>query len=337
MSIKPLEWAKDSLRLLDQRALPHEETWLDLKTWDEVAEAIRDMAVRGAPAIGIAAAYGMALAAMNGADREEARKGLAASRPTAVNLFWALDRVCALPEWTFDKVLAEAKTIELEDLQCNLGIGHNGNTLLSENPRILTICNTGSVATAGHGTALGIIRTAFYEGKNVFVYTCETRPRLQGLRLTAWELLKEGIPFQSIADGAAASLLRAGKVDCVIAGADRIAANGDTANKIGTYALAVLAKHHGVPFYVAAPSSTLDPSIPTGELIPIEERSAEEVTHIEGVQIAPEGCTVFNPAFDVTPGDLIDAIITEEAIFRQPYDFGAEKATAGPKSAGLWG
>ncbi len=337
MSIKPLEWATDKLRMLDQRLLPREEVWLELSTWKEVAEAIKDMAVRGAPAIGISAAYGMALAAQKGVDKDEARKGIAASRPTAVNLFWALDRISALPDFSFETVLKEAKTIELEDLQCNLGIGHNGNTLLGESPRILTICNTGAIATAGHGTALGIIRTASYEGKDVFVYSCETRPRLQGLRLTAWELLGEGIPFQSIADSAAASLMRAGKIDCAIAGADRIAANGDTANKIGTYSLAVLARHHGIPFYIAAPTSTLDPTILSGDLIPIEERSAEEVSSIEGVRVAPEGCTVFNPAFDVTPGELIDAIITEEGIFRAPYDFAAEKAVPEEKKVGLWG
>jgi methylthioribose-1-phosphate isomerase len=336
MSIKPFAWASDRLRMLDQRALPQREVWLELTSWSEIAAAIRDMAVRGAPAIGIAAAYGMALAAKQGEDREAARKGLADSRPTAVNLFWALDRICALPDWDFEKVLAEAKTIELEDLQCNLGIGHNGNTLLSERPRILTICNTGSLATAGHGTALGIVRTAFYEGKEVFVYSCETRPRQQGLRLTAWELQKEDIPFQSVADGVAASLMRSGKVDCVIVGADRIAANGDTANKIGTYSLAVLARHHAIPFYVAAPTSTLDPTIPSGDLIPIEERAAEELTQVEGVQVAPIGCPVFNPAFDVTPGDLIDAIITEEGISRAPYDF-AHGAVAEARQAGLWG
>jgi methylthioribose-1-phosphate isomerase len=322
--------------MLDQRLLPQQEIWLELYSWQDVAESIRDMAVRGAPAIGISAAYGLALAAKEGSSMEEARAGLAASRPTAVNLFWALDRIVGLGDWTFDRVLAEAKRIELEDLQCNLGIGHNGNALLSDMPRILTICNTGSIATAGHGTALGIIRTAFYEGKDVFVYSCETRPRLQGLRLTAWELLKEGIPFQSIADGAAASLMKEGKIDCVIAGADRIAANGDTANKIGTYSLAVLAKFHGIPFYIAAPSSTLDPSIPHGDLIPIEERSTMEITHIDGHAVAPEACTAYNPSFDVTPGSLITAIVSEEGVFQPPYHF-AEEEPVQEKAAGLWG
>jgi methylthioribose-1-phosphate isomerase len=205
----------------------------------------------------------------------------------------------------------------------NLGIGHHGNRLIPEKATILTVCNTGSLATAGHGTALGVIRSAHYEGKEVFVYSCETRPRMQGLRLTAYELTKESIPFQSIADGAAASLMRAGKIDLVIAGADRIAANGDTANKIGTYSLAVLAKHHGIPFYIAAPSSTLDASLASGDEIPIEERSADELCVIDGARVAPEDCPVYNPAFDVTPGELITGIITEEGVFRPPYSFQA--------------
>lgn len=320
-SVRCLEWTDGRLRMLDQRVLPHQETWLDLTTWPQVADAIRDMVVRGAPAIGVAAAYGMALAAQSEASLEEAHAGLAASRPTAVNLFWALDRIAALDDKSFDSMLREARTIELEDLQMNLAIGNLGMRLIPNPARILTICNTGALATAGHGTALGIIRSCVQEGQEVFVYSCETRPRQQGLRLTAYELMAEEIPFASIADGAAASLMRAGKIDCVIAGADRIAANGDTANKIGTYALAVAAHHHGVPFYIAAPSSTLDPSLADGDGIPIEERDATELTHIEGVAVAPEGCPVFNPAFDVTPGELISAIITEEGVFRQPYEF----------------
>lgn len=310
-----------ALLMLDQRVLPNQETWLRLETWHQVCEGIRDMAVRGAPAIGIAAAYGMALAAKAGADRAEADAGLRASRPTAVNLFWALDRIAEIESWTFDAIFKEAKIIELEDLQMNLAIGEHGMTLIPPGSRILTICNTGALATAGHGTALGVIRSLHNEGHEVFVTSCETRPRQQGLRLTAYELIKESIPFQSIADGAAAFLMRKGEVDCVIAGADRIAANGDTANKIGTYMLAVLAKHHGIPFYIAAPSSTLDPTLSSGDLIPIEERSSEELTHIEGVAIAPEGCPVWNPAFDVTPGDLISAIITEDGVHRPPYAF----------------
>ncbi|MEQ1933486.1 MAG: S-methyl-5-thioribose-1-phosphate isomerase [Fimbriimonadaceae bacterium] len=321
MSLKPLEWTDDGLRMLDQRVLPMREEWILLKSHIEVAQAIRDMVIRGAPAIGIAAAYGLALAARSGADPIAAAKLLAESRPTAVNLFWALDRIQRLETDSFDRVLAEAKAIELEDLQMNLAIGHNGATLIPENARILTICNTGGLATAGHGTALGVIRSASYQGCDVFVYSCETRPRMQGLRLTAYELTQEGIPFKSIADGAAASMMRAGMVDLVIAGADRIAANGDTANKIGTYALAVAANHHSIPFYIAAPSSTLDRTIADGSRIPIEERGADELTVIDGVRVAPEGCPVYNPAFDVTPGELITAIITEEGVFHSPYQF----------------
>lgn len=321
MTVKALEWGGDHLRMLDQRVLPAREEWLELRTPEEVASAIREMAVRGAPAIGVAAAYGMALAAQVGVPLEQARQILAASRPTAVNLFWALDRMTSIPEPSFEALLAEAKAIELEDLQMNLAIGHHGARLLPDVVRILTICNTGSLATAGHGTALGVIRTAAHEGKDVFVYSCETRPRQQGLRLTAYELIREGIPFESIADGAAAMLMRAGKVDCVIAGADRIAANGDSANKIGTYMLAVCARHHQIPFYIAAPTSTFDRSIASGDDIPIEERSASELTMIEGCEVAPPGCPVNNPAFDVTPAQLIDAIITEEGVFRAPFDF----------------
>ncbi len=307
--------------MLDQRRLPAHEEWLELRSHVEVAEAIRDMAVRGAPAIGVAAGYGMALAAKHGIPREEAAAILAASRPTAVNLFWAIDRIKDLKSWAFEDVLAEAKAIEREDLEMNRSIGRHGAELIPEGANILTICNTGSLATAGHGTALGVIRTAHEQGKNIHVYSCETRPRQQGLRLTAYELSKEKIPFHAIADGAAGSLMRAGKVDCVIAGADRIAANGDTANKIGTYSLAVLASYHKIPFYIAAPSSTFDPSLATGDLIPIEERTGEELTHIEGVAVGPAGCSVFNPAFDVTPGGLIEAIITEAGVFQRPYAF----------------
>jgi methylthioribose-1-phosphate isomerase len=229
-----------------------------------------------------------------------------------------------LEPWTPEGALKLARTIELEDLQMNLAIGEHGMTLIPAGSRILTICNTGALATGGHGTALGVIRSLHYEGHGVFVYSCETRPRQQGLRLTAYELLKEGIPFQSLADGAAAALMSAGKVDCVIVGADRIAANGDTANKIGTLSLAIAAQHFGVPFYVAAPSTTLDPTIRSGNEIPIEERRPEELTEIEGVRVAPEGCPVWNPAFDVTPGTLIAAIITEDGVHRPPYAFEAQ-------------
>ncbi|MEA2553566.1 MAG: methylthioribose-phosphate isomerase [Fimbriimonadaceae bacterium] len=320
-TITPMKWQADHLSMLDQRLLPLREEWLQLRTHEEVGDAIRSMVVRGAPAIGIAAAYGMALAVLNGAKRDQANQTLADSRPTAVNLFWALDRISALPEWSFEAVLKEAQAIEREDLEMNLAIGKHGAALIPQGAKVLTICNTGGLATAGHGTALGVIRTAHEQGKSIHVYACETRPRMQGLRLTAYELVKEGIPFHSIADGVAASLMKDGKVDVVIAGADRIAANGDAANKIGTYSLAVLARHHGIPFYIAAPSSTLDPSLPTGDLIPIEERACEELTEIDGVRVAPENCSVFNPAFDVTPGALITGIITEKGVHTAPYNY----------------
>lgn len=319
MAICPMRWDDGVLLMLDQRLLPRQEVWLRLETHGQVVDAIKDMAVRGAPAIGVAAAYGLALAAKNGADFELAAKELATSRPTAVNLFWAIDRLLALGDRSFPTVLAEAQAVEREDLAMNQAIGRHGAELIPQGANVLTVCNTGGLATAGHGTALGVIRTAHADGKGIHVWSCETRPRQQGLRLTAYELLHDGIPFRSIADGVAGSLMRAGKVDFVIAGADRIAANGDSANKIGTYSLAVLAKHHGIPFAIAAPSSTLDLSLPSGDLIPIEERSSEELTHIEGVPVGPEGCPVFNPAFDVTPGELVSAIITERGVFRPPF------------------
>ena len=316
-----MHWRGDHLEMLDQRELPHREIWLRLYNSEDVANSIRDMAVRGAPAIGIAAAYGMALAAKDGRNLVDADACLAASRPTAVNLFWALSRMRSHWPDGFESLVKEAQAIEQEDLAMNLAIGKAGAELLPQNARVMTICNTGALATAGHGTALGIIRSAHEMGKVSLVYACETRPRQQGLRLTAYELLKENIPFQSIADSVAASLMKAGRVDCVVAGADRIAANGDTANKIGTYMLAVLAKYHQVPFYIAAPTSTLDPKIATGQDIPIEERSSSELTECEGIPIAPAQTPVFNPAFDVTPGDLIDAIVTEHGVVRGPYHF----------------
>ncbi len=321
MPVRAFQWEDGRLRLLDQRTLPNREVWLDIRSYEQAAGAIREMAVRGAPAIGIVAAYGMALAAQSGVPRETASALLAAARPTAVNLFWALDRIGRLPVWSFETVLAEAQAIEREDLEMNLRLAKHGASLVPQGARVLTICNTGSLATAGHGTALGIVRTAHAQGKLRHVYSCETRPRQQGLRLTAWELLKDGIPFSSIADGAAAWLMAQGEVDLVVVGADRIAANGDTANKIGTYALAVAARHHGIPFVVAAPSSTVDPATPDGRSIPIEERAAEELTEVEGVRVAPAGCPVRNPAFDVTPGSLLAAIVTEQGVFRPPFLF----------------
>lgn len=321
MTIRPLRWTGDALEMLDQRVLPARETWLTLRTWPEVAEAIREMAVRGAPAIGVAAGYGMALAAKAGDDLLAAGEGLVSTRPTSVNLAWAVRRIQGLNSTDPARIEAEAKRIEAEDLEMNLAIGRNGAALIEPGMGVLTVCNTGALATAGHGTALGIIRSAHSEGKGIHVFSCETRPRQQGLRLTAWELMKEGIPFHSLADGAAAALMASGKVGIVLAGADRIAANGDTANKIGTLALAVQARHFGIPFVIAAPSTTLDPSLSDGSRIPIEERSSEELTHCEGSAIAPEGCPVWNPAFDVTPGELISAIVTETGVHRPAYRF----------------
>lgn len=321
MNLQPMRWQDGTLLMLDQRVLPQREEWLTLRTHQDVVFAIKDMAVRGAPAIGVAAAYGLALALGNGEDLERAGEELAASRPTAVNLFWAIKRILSLADLSFDSVLAEAKKIEAEDLAMNHAIGANGLELVEQGAQILTICNTGALATAGHGTALGIIRSAHTAGKDIHVWSCETRPRQQGLRLTAYELMTEGIPFHSIADSVAASLMRAGKVDLVVAGADRIAANGDSANKIGTLSLAVLAHHFGIPFVIAAPTSTFDTSLASGDLIPIEERSPSELTHSEGIPVAPANCPVYNPGFDVTPGDLITAIVTEEGVFRPPYAF----------------
>lgn len=336
--ITPIRWAGDRLVLVDQRRLPLEEAEWKCSDWRQVAEAIRTLAVRGAPAIGVAAAYGVALAARESraasfedflADLEAALKGLAATRPTAVNLFWALERMrraCldhrALPlDQLKARLLAEAHAILDEDVAANRAMGGHGARLVPDHARILTHCNTGALATAGYGTALGVVRTAHVQGKLDLLWVDETRPVLQGARLTAWECVKEGIPHRVISDSAAAALMARGQVDLVITGADRIAANGDTANKIGTYGLAVLAKHHGVPFYVAAPFSTIDPTLASGALIPIEERDANEVRRVGGQLAVPEASPVFNPAFDVTPAALITAVITERGVFHPPFDF----------------
>lgn len=317
-SVRSFEWRGDHLALLDQRALPLEDRWLECRNWHEVAEAIRNMTVRGAPAIGIAAAYGLVLAKE---DFEAAAEGLAASRPTAVNLFHAINQMVNAHAAGRD-LEQEAVSIEAKEAEMSARIGAFGADLVPQNATILTICNTGSLATAGIGTALGIIRTAYGQGKVKHVYACETRPRLQGLRLTAYELMKDGIPFSVIPDSAAASLFQRGAVDFVVAGADRIAANGDTANKIGTCMLAMLAHQMGVPMIIAAPSSTFDTSLATGAEIPIEEREESEITTIEGQRIAPLGCPVWNPAFDVTPGELLHAIVTERGVHRPPFNWG---------------
>jgi len=306
VKVESLRWKGDALEVLDQRLLPDQVRYLTCRNANEVAAAIRDMAVRGAPAIGCAAAFGIALE-----PKDSSYDVLAKSRPTAVNLFWALERMRRAPDKR-----AEAEAIFAEDVAVNRAIGENGAKLVPERARILTYCNTGALATAGHGTALGVIRSA--RDKGVSVIACETRPYLQGARLTTWECAQEGIPCTLIADNMAGHLMSCGEVDLVIVGADRVAANGDTANKIGTYTLAVLAERHGLPFYVAAPLSTFDARCAGGAQIPIEERAAEEMTGYRGLRWAPEGIRVRNPAFDVTPAELITAIICEKAVVRAP-------------------
>ncbi len=313
MEVKAFRWKGDHLLLLDQRELPHKEVWLELKNHKEVAEAIRDMAVRGAPAIGCVAAYGFVLGINKGADPNDVYTTLTLTRPTARNLFWALDRMMEALKAGRD-IEEEARKIEQEDIEANRRMGELGSKLIQDDARVLTHCNTGALATAGWGTALGVIRTAHSEGKNIHVWVDETRPYLQGSRLTAWELLKDGITHTVITDNSAGYLMSRGLVDVIIVGADRITAGGDVANKIGTYSLAVLAKHHGIPFYVCAPSSTFDLSITSGTDIPIEERSGEEVKEIGGVRIAPVQSTALYLSFDITPAELITGIITERGI-----------------------
>jgi methylthioribose-1-phosphate isomerase len=341
--IAPVRWNGAGLVLLDQTRLPAEEIERTHERWEDVADAISTLVVRGAPAIGVAAGFGVALAARASraetfdallADLDVAIKGLGATRPTAVNLFWALERMrrvalahrqLPLPALRA-RLLQEAQAILDEDVAANRAMGRHGAALVPDGARILTHCNAGALATAGYGTALGVVRTAHEQGKVALVWVDETRPVLQGARLTAWECVKDGIPHRLIADGVAASLMTRGEVDLVVTGADRIAANGDTANKIGTYALAVLARHHGLPFYVAAPFSTIDPHLPSGDRIPIEERDAREVRQLAGRPVAPASTPVFNPAFDVTPAALITAIITERGVHRPPYAFSGAKA-----------
>jgi methylthioribose-1-phosphate isomerase len=320
MSFRTLWFEGGALHVLDQRGLPLRADVVVARTAAETAQAIRDMAVRGAPAIGCAAAYGLALAVRSGEDFEKARATLLAARPTAVNLRWALERLAAVRPRTFEALLAEADRVLREDLEACRAIGRNGAALVPDGKGILTHCNAGGLATAGYGTALGVVRAAIEGGKRCDVFADETRPWLQGARLTAWELLQDGIPVTLLPDAAAASLLASGKIGCVVVGADRIARNGDTANKIGTYPLALAAQAAGVPFFVAAPISTVDLRAAGGAEIPIEERAASEVTHLAGQRIAPEGVQVFNPAFDVTPARYIAAIVTERGVARAPYE-----------------
>jgi methylthioribose-1-phosphate isomerase len=333
--VETLRWLGRRLELIDQRALPARLEYVSCTSAAEVAEAIRAMVVRGAPAIGCAAAFGVALEAGRqehctrtefDAAMEIAFRTLAASRPTAVNLFWALDRMrAALGTETRENPKAAAATLAKAalalfnaDLETNRAIGCAGAALVPDNARVLTYCNTGSLATAGHGTALGVIRSARDQGKRVSVIACETRPYLQGARLTAWELIQEKIPVTLITDNMAGHLMRLGKIDLVLVGADRIAANGDVANKIGTYTLAVLAERHRIPFYVAAPLSSIDTSAADGNAIPIEERGASEVTGYAGVRWAPEGVGVVNPAFDITPAELVSGLFTEKGAMMRP-------------------
>lgn len=338
MNFKHIQWTGEELILLDQRILPIRESYRKLKTCVEVSNAIKTMVVRGAPAIGIVASFGIILALKAAVKRKralkdelsEAYKILGATRPTAVNLFHALDRMKDVfsrvsdrsPEEVLFRLEKEAMDILEEDIKANKAIGKHGVKLVKRGNSILTHCNAGSLATGGYGTALGVVRMAMERGKKIHVYVDETRPFLQGARLTAWELQKDRIPFTLITDNMAGFLFSKNSIDMVVVGADRVAANGDVANKIGTYSLAVLAKQHKVPFYVAAPISTIDKSVRNGKGIPIEERDSSEVTNLMGTRIAPTGIEVFNPSFDVTPAKFISAIITEKGIIKSPFPAG---------------
>ncbi len=329
--VETIQWTDRGVVMIDQTRLPNEQVFVTCETYEEVARAIRDMIIRGAPAIGVAAAMGVALGAQAATDLPgefpAICQTLAATRPTAVNLFWAIERMkrryqsmAGEPDAAIRAALVtEAQLIHQEDVAINRAIGLHGAPLVPAGKTVLTHCNAGALATAGYGTALGVIRAAHEQGKGIDVYADETRPFLQGARLTAWELSQDNIPTTLITDNMAGWFMSRGQIGCVIVGADRIAANGDVANKIGTYSLAVLAKENGVPFYVAAPCSTLDPNIPSGEEIPIEERAAREVTEMYTPGVAPAGIAVRNPAFDVTPSRYVTAIITEKGVARAPY------------------
>ena len=326
--VETIEWTEAGVVMIDQTRLPREQVFVTCRSYVEVAVAIRSMVIRGAPAIGVAAAMGVALGVQEGADFERVCETLASTRPTAVNLFWAIERMRVLraslngvaPEELVRRMIEEAKNIRLEDIAICRAMGKHGAALVPDGKTVLTHCNAGALATAGYGTALGVIRAAAEAGKKIDVFADETRPFLQGARLTAWELQQDGIPTTLITDNMAGHFLHSGRIGCVVVGADRIAANGDVANKIGTYSLAVLAKENNVPFYVAAPVSTFDLTLPSGDSIPIEQRSAEEVTHVFGVPVAPENIAVQNPAFDVTPARYVTAIISERGVARAPYE-----------------
>lgn len=335
--IKTLEWTAEGVRFIDQTKLPTEEVYVVCRNYQEVADAIRNMVVRGAPAIGVAAAMGIAIGIKQSQAQEisalrnelgQICRRIGETRPTAVNLFWAIRRM----QQKFEEVapqgvqqtkatlVTEAQQMLVQDIAANEAMGRHGATLLPASGGILTHCNAGALATCGYGTALGVIRAAVEAGKQIHVFADETRPILQGARLTAWELMKDGISTTVIADNMAGVMMRQGKIKAVVVGADRIAANGDVANKIGTYSVAVLAKEHNIPFYVAAPLSTVDLNTPTGEQIPIEQRSQKEITHHGGKQMAPDGVKVENPAFDVTPSKYVTAIITERGLAKAPYE-----------------
>jgi methylthioribose-1-phosphate isomerase len=340
--VRTVEWRNDTVVMIDQRLLPTQEVYRVYRDYREVARAIRDMVIRGAPAIGVAAALGIALGMQrvrgNPATAfERICTAMSATRPTAINLFWAIDRMRrafarvsdrSLPEIR-DALLQEARAIHREDIAANRALGKHGATLIPAHTQVLTHCNAGALATAGYGTALGVIRAAQEGGKQISVLATETRPFLQGARLTAWELKKDHIPATLITDSMAGCFMRAGDVSCVVVGADRVAANGDVANKIGTYSLAVLAQRHRIPFFVAAPTSTIDLACPSGNQIPIENRDPREITHVGDRQIAPTGINVANPAFDVTPHALVTAIITERGVARPPYKVSLRRLLGG--------
>jgi len=333
MPIEPIQYRHGVVEMIDQRLLPDELVTLRITAVEELAACIRDMAIRGAPSIGVAAAYGVVLGMREAADDRwsafrRVKTLLAGTRPTAVNLFWALDRMQAVfdreaddnPEGLLDALEIEARRLHETEADANRRIGQVGLRLVPQNGTVLTHCNTGALATAGYGTALGVVQAAWEAEVLGKVFVDETRPRLQGARLTAWELAQEGIPYEVIADGAAAAMMAAGEIDLVLVGADRIARNGDVANKIGTYSVAVIAHHHRIPFYTVAPLSTIDSDCPSGRSIPIEERPPEEVRFVRGTRVTPADAPVRNPAFDVTPHDLVSGIVTERGILTEPYE-----------------
>jgi methylthioribose-1-phosphate isomerase len=340
--VETIEWTDAGVVMIDQTRLPREQVFVTCRTYLEVADAIKTMVIRGAPAIGVAAAMGVALGVQEGEDFDLVCQTLAATRPTAVNLFWGIERMRALHASLAGasqadrtaRMKQEAMQVRLEDIAICEAIGQHGAALVPDGKTVLTHCNAGALATAGYGTALGVIRAAVHSGKKIDVFADETRPFLQGARLTAWELQQDGIATTLITDNMAGHFLRSGRIGCVVVGADRIAANGDVANKIGTYSLGVLAKENGVPFYVAAPVSTFDLTLSSGDLIPIEERAGKEVTHVFGVHVAPDDIAVANPAFDITPSRYVTAIVCERGVARAPYGESLKKLASSTTAAG---